>query len=118
MFQSFHNQFRLQFLSTEISKLYMKHLYHSTLIMVQWKLFCINSTAYLCTTCLCMSSQFSLSFPLPRDGLISRRRTPATFTPDHTATIQTITNLKEYHHQAENILLSRTTQLTTDRSYD
>lgn len=96
MFHSFHNLFWLKFLSIKISKLHTKHLYHPTLVMVLWKLFCINSTAYLCTTCLCISSQFSLSFPLPSAGLISRRRTPATFTPDHTATIKTTTNLKGF----------------------
>ena len=51
---------------------------------------------YLCTTCRCRSPQFSLSLSLPMAGLISRKRTPATFTPDHTATIRIKQILKNF----------------------
>ena len=43
--------------------------------------------AYLSTTILCTSFQFSLSLSVPISGFSSWRETPATFTPLHTATI-------------------------------
>jgi len=66
--------------------------------VAQQKLSCVIYflNTYLCTTCRCMSSQFSLSPSLPRAGLISRKRTPATFTPDQTATIKIKRILKNF----------------------